>query len=61
MLKTLSTSTERVAGAGAGCYLDTGCGHMLLVTGLHCTVGQSPKGMMVFIYIGHYQGCRVLK
>ena len=26
-----------------------------------CTVGQSPKGMMVFIYIGHYQGCRVLK
>lgn len=36
MLKTLSTSTERVAGAGAGCYLDTGGGHMLLVTGLHC-------------------------
>ena len=31
------------------------------VTASHCTVGQSPKGMMVFIYIGHYQGCRVLK
>ena len=23
---------------------------------LHCTVGQSPKGMMVFIYIGHLSG-----
>ena len=22
----------------------------------HCTVGQSPKGMMVFIYIGHLSG-----
>ena len=32
-----------------------------LLFALHCTVGQSPKGMMVFIYIGHYQGCRVLK
>ena len=23
---------------------------------LQCTVGQSPKGMMVFIYIGHLSG-----
>ena len=36
-------------------------GKNIVTATLQCTVGQSPKGMMVFIYIGHYQGCRVLK
>ena len=43
----LSLVVAVISGAGGTC--------------VQCTVGQSPKGMMVFIYIGHYQGCRVLK
>ena len=41
------------------CTSDPGCS--VLQVGLHCTVGQSPKGMMVFIYIGHLSGLQGVK